>query len=1111
MNTRSTKTRSSPSTSQAGTTSSVPGPALPTQASNVAAVPPGTSSVAGSIVVATPQGVSSGQPEPTIAAASKQSRSGSAKGSVVAVSTTSSTPAAVAATRQRVGSSIAPIEAASQEVRSGRKPADIAAVPKKTSSVPAAVAAASKGVRSSKPPMIAVTSGEVRSGQGSLADTSSKESSTVSTSSLNSSAQAEPATPGSETVEDIFRDLGMYVNPSDASDDDTQSQSGSRESDHGSPTLGAQMTWEEVLLQDSLVIGHPAGVVVSSLKPLVDALDQDQFESLFSEVRDSATIKKLLGGLRSVQAEVASQTLRSVIPRLPPFFDETSLSDHHDTLVMVWRDARLAAIPAHFWKSVGALPFRRSLNREGVAHPIVRLSDVLRLVIQRGYASTTYTAGLVALSLMPVAIIGDMCDAISVAAPEALEILLGTKDVSQKADKAASMVRLLLAEQASPTRIPSGSVNLAEAREFLASIIPLKRGLPILSSMTTALNASYEKSGQSLNLPQFGREREAIRGRYPFDSIPTKEEDFAPRQQHSDLHRAYTALIRDQFLQSCLDKDIAFSALSAERGSEMAQTLNATTFVQGLIIASAVHTSSSAYADRLHRVWPALTDMDYKNGLFGGPVSMDRAECARILALPQAGGSAEPYKDMDGIRQDRRFYGFFIALMRAEYGQRRTPLSYGMDRFVSWVSKGAVPPQPRDRQSSPLATTRVRDSGHRDEFSLGPAAVAATLKGVSSGTVAATPKKARSGSSVVATSREVRSGSSAAAASKEVRSGSPVAATLKGARSESGRDRGTRVSTPPARRHVDRASPRRPSRRSRSRSRPNSRSRSRGQSYRRSGRGRSRSRSREHRRRRSASTRRSLSRDRESRRSRSQGRRSACRSPPRSRRSHGRRSPSERRHVGEHLRSESRASSLPPPSAAPEPAPTPVEPPVTQQASPPLVSLATPRAPSDQLALLLATVQDMSKRITSLEKPSRKRKMEESIEVEAVRTRRSPASRSPSERRHSDDHPRSEGRALSLPSLSAAPSAPSPARPLSPPVARQVSTLPVPSVTPPSDQFSVLLGEVQELSKRVTDLQETSRRRIGDLGNRRKTRRLPTRAQRERRAQKFNVQVSLAP
>ena len=48
------------------------------------------------------------------------------------------------------------------------------------------------------------------------------------------------------------------------------------------------------------------------------------------------------------------------------------------------------------------------------------------------------------------------------------------------------------------------------------------------------------------------------------------------------------------------------------------------------------------------------------------------------------------------------------------------------------------------------------------------------------------------------------------------------------------------------------------------------------------------------------------------------------------------------------------------------------------------MSSATP--PSDQLSLLLATVQEMSKKITSLEKPSRKRKMEESIEVETVLT-----------------------------------------------------------------------------------------------------------------------------
>ena len=635
---------------------------------------------------------------------------------------------------------------------------------------------------------------------------------------------------------------------------------------------------------------------------------------------------------------------------------------------------------------------------------MVRLSDVLQIVLRRSYEAATYGAGMAALNLMPVAIVADLCKALSVAPPEALEELVGKKKkIGPLADKASSLIHLLVAEHGrGPSHISSGSAILAEAKDLLARNLQLRRGLPNLSAMTTALTSAYEACGQSFRLPQLARERAEIKGNYPFPKTPASKSDLAA-QDLPGLQHAYVTLIREQFLPVHLDRETALPLLSAVRGKSMLG-LSTKPFVHGLMVASAVYAYSSVSVDRLPQVWPVLWDMDSSTGLLRGPWRMTLAECARRWTFPKAGGSYGFHQDLEIIRKDRRFFTFYTALMKSEYGARKLPLAYGMEEFVKWVSRGALAPYPKT--PSPKAAAQLQGGTHVVDLTLGapasipPSAVTATSKKVCSSAVESIPKGICSGT-VIATSKEVSSVSpvprSVRAASKEARSGRSVRAASKEARS--GRDTRTRTRSPERRAYHTRSPARRQrDRRSRSRSRDYSRSRVRSRSRsrrssRRSDRIRSRSSQRE-RRHRSSSRRRS--RDRRSRDgsfSRARGSRSSSRvRPPTPSSTSGHPAPAPQLPpalpptVSPQL--PPAVLSIPPPQMHPAPPAPPSPSPVPIPSSAP--SPATTPILAD-LQKMMATMAELSKRVSSVEatKTGQKRKMME--EILEIKTEVSPA------------------------------------------------------------------------------------------------------------------------
>lgn len=627
--------------------------------------------------------------------------------------------------------------------------------------------------------------------------------------------------------------------PSTAHVETTDEHMVSRGLDHGHQEMESSMTWEEFLSKDCLVIGDPdTGVVVSSLRWLL-ALKQQEFFTLLPQGLATESNRgrdmHCHARLASMQDSVSRNNLRDLFPDFPTTL--TDMFGGSDTLVVPWTENRLSGIPREFWRLVSPT-FDENINRAAtMAYPIVRLSDVLRSIGVRVYASATQAAGLTALSIMPVAIVGDLCDAMSTASLEALAFLLGDrKEMAPRlGDTAADMAKLLEFEQASRTHIFSTSPDLSAARDMLATVIPVDRGLPILSAMTKA----FLSSPAEFPLGQL-EERMDLGGRYPFPSVPRRKEDLVVQGYHAthqQLSHAYSKVVKVVFLPSMWKREGALTRLPATRGRVLFGEADKPSLMHGMRIASAVYLGSSAAESRLIRVWPGLGER-----LFDGPIDLDRKTVAAILGLPKVGGSHDPFGDLELLKQDARFYFFFIALMKEECAHRRSPFSYGMEEFIDWVARGASAPF-RGRLGDPATHCRPpssaadssphnpfvrRDSSHS---AIGPSRTSETAS-----------REARSGRTesrpLATTSSEVRSGrdgpgttgrsTGRASASSWSRRTSPTRHQLRSRSRSSGRERRRRRS----RSHASTRSRSRTSRRSRSRSarRRTQRSRSRSRS-----------------------------------------------------------------------------------------------------------------------------------------------------------------------------------------------------------------------------------------------------------------------------------------
>ncbi len=795
----------------------------------------------------------------TAVTAPKKARSGQTKSRKDAVASSleeRSILVAAETTSQGVRSGDKTAETVSSETRSGFS---ASSEPRPGSKDKGTDAVASSSEERSIRVAAVTTSKEVRSGNKTAETVSSETRSGFSASSPQEQSD-------SDSMSHIRQDLNLL------SDDDSDvemvdvANDVSRGSVPGHLGSETPMTLEEVLFRDSLVIGDPAtGVVVSSLKPLLDLSLRDLEKLLPS--RAIAGFRAVYATLTNTQAALERRNLQQVLPDLPAAMTSGNPIGATDTLVVVWSDIRLSTIPSHLWRRLIAPLFSYPIEKE-CANPVVRLSDVMQAMGERVLASATQAAGMIALSIMPVAIIADLCDALGSASRESLEILMaGRKDLvgSMKiADQAADISRQLLSEQAGLSQIVSSSKLLERARDFLASIVPIRMGLPILTAMTNAFRQSYALMGhKGYDLPYQpeGTTPEEFRGRYPFKHVPRAKRDVEDRECDSRHTRGYAMLIRNAILPKMWEGENVPSRLSEERRQRLVDRKDVgPLFFRGVRIAAALYTERQiGSGERLKEAWPVLLNIDSQWGLFGGRLYLDRKTVAARFRVPEMGGSRDPQGDLRRLGLDGRFYGFFLALIRTERAQLLSRLSFGMDEFVEWVAAGALLPfNPRSKQSSMTATSdsrsramektstaeaalgrassgprvaEARSGDHRSaaEAAFAPRSVCSPMAATSDASRRATGKtstaeaaleQARSGPRTT----EARSGdqrSTAEAASIRVRSDSSTSRSHWSQQRPRSRSRGRRSRS--RSRQSNRSSARR-SRRSRSRSRQSTRS-----------------------------------------------------------------------------------------------------------------------------------------------------------------------------------------------------------------------------------------------------------------------------------------------
>ena len=632
------------------------------------------------------------------------------------------------------------VEASPSGGRSGAVP--VVATPSGGRSGSDSVVASPSGGRSGilSSSVVALPSGE-RSGRSSVVEQPSGEHSGLH---LPSAASPSEDSNGQtsrrlSTMAQISEDLDLDLDDSPFGDVSSPLRGNEGVESELSETL------ESVLLQKAFVLGDPAsGVVISDLRPVLQ-LGKERFERLLPNT--IAPWRPTL--FQDLSALMQAATKEKLTDLLPTMGEHVRSLGNHDTLVVVWAEQLLTSMSEDAIKTIkGTFPFNVEHDRR-TACPVLRLSSVLRVLEQRAYSVATQMAGHIALALMPVGVVADMLDAIQQAHPKAFELLMAGRPETcfQEKGRAIDVRSSLTTQERKHTRIPSESLALKAAKELLERVIPLRRGLPVLTELAKHLMQSPATFPASEREYISGHLKVLVRGKYPYEVVPKSSAELktvkAEYKGKAGCRHAYDVLIRSMILPALWREEGFLRPLPPVRRNYMeappvrsehpgllacrGTTGDWASLYRGMTIATLLAhpsvSSSSGPARNQLPAWQALVNIDSKFGFFRGPPRMSQEIIRQRFEIPWVGGTQNQQEDLQRLAQTEFLEPFFRAVVATEWACRYKNYPLNTTEFLAFVASTAevsgwnrplasetmtaVPFTPPARGRSPLRLTRT--------------------------------------------------------------------------------------------------------------------------------------------------------------------------------------------------------------------------------------------------------------------------------------------------------------------------------------------------------------------------------------------------------------------